>query len=89
MVQTDLAYLGRRVGTLLVANIVGSATGALLTGWLLLTWLGTSGTLRFLVGLSAIFPLLAVPVSPLAGTICRIRSGCDYRCRRRDVAHVR
>ena len=62
VVQTDLAYLGRRVGTLLVANIVGSAAGALLTGWLLLTWLGTPGTLRFLVALSAIFPLLAVPV---------------------------
>ena len=27
VVQTDLAYLGRRVGALLVANIVGSTTG--------------------------------------------------------------
>ena len=63
VVQTDLAYLGRRVGVLLVANIIDSAIGAVLTGWLLLTWLGTSGTLRFLVGLSAVFPLLAVTVA--------------------------
>ena len=63
VVQTDLAYLGRRVGMLLVANIIGSAIGAVLTGWLLLTWLGTSGTVRFLVGLSAVFPLLAVTVA--------------------------
>ena len=60
VVQTDLAHLGRRVGALLVANIVGGAVGAVLTGWLLLTWLGTSGTLRFLVALSGIFPLVAV-----------------------------
>jgi hypothetical protein len=62
VVQTDLAYLGRRVGTLLVANIAGSTIGALLTGWLLLTWLGTAGTFRFLVALSVIFPVLAATV---------------------------
>ena len=39
VVQTDLAHLGRRVGAVLVANIVGSAMGAVVTGWLLLTWL--------------------------------------------------
>ena len=60
VVQTDLAHLGRRVGALLVANIVGSAMGAVVTGWLLLTWLGTAGTLRMLVGVSVVFPLLAV-----------------------------
>jgi len=40
-VQTDLAYLGRRVGALLVANIAGSTAGTMLTGWLLLATLGT------------------------------------------------
>ena len=66
IVQTDLAYLGRRVGALLVANIIGSATGALLTGWLLLTWLGTAGTFSLLVSVSGLFALLAVPVSGLS-----------------------
>ena len=48
-VQTDTVHLGRRVGWLQAANIVGSTLGALLTGLVLLEWLGTSGTLRLLV----------------------------------------
>ena len=55
VVQTDLAHLGRRVGTLLLANIVGSTLGALVTGWMFLTWFGTSGTLKLLIVLSATF----------------------------------
>ena len=72
VVQTDLAYLGRRVGLLLVANIAGSAAGALFTGWVLLTWLGTAGTLKFLVAVSGVFLLLAVPLSGLSGRSRRV-----------------
>jgi spermidine synthase len=57
VVQTDMARLGRRVGALLVANIAGSTAGAMITGWALLAWLGTPGTLRLLVALSAVFGL--------------------------------
>jgi len=57
-VQTDLDRLGRRVGWLQTANIVGSMIGAMLTGLALLDWFGTSGTLRLLVGCSAVFLLL-------------------------------
>jgi spermidine synthase len=57
-VQTDLETLGRRVGWLQTANIVGSMLGALLTGLALLDWLGTADTLRLLVCCSGVFLLL-------------------------------
>ena len=60
VVQTDFARLGRHVGGLLLANIIGSAAGALLTGWLALNLLGTAATLKTLLALSAVFPLLAL-----------------------------
>ncbi|HEV8347044.1 MAG TPA: fused MFS/spermidine synthase [Vicinamibacterales bacterium] len=56
-VQTDLDRVGRRVGTLLMANIAGAALGSFVTGWLCLAWLGTSGTLKLLVVMSVMFPL--------------------------------
>jgi predicted membrane-bound spermidine synthase len=59
VVQTDLALLGRRVGTLLSANILGSMLGTVLTSWVLLDVLGTAGTLRLLAGMSGVFGLLA------------------------------
>jgi len=57
-VQTDLSALGRRVGWLQTANIAGGMAGAILTGLVLLDWLGSSGTLRFLVGCGALFLLV-------------------------------
>ena len=56
--QTDLARLGRRVGWLQAANIAGSTVGAVLTGFLLLHWLGSAWTLRMLVLLGGAFPVL-------------------------------
>lgn len=56
--QTDLALLGRRVGWLQAANIAGSTVGTVLTGLLLLHWLGSAWTLRALVILGGAFPLL-------------------------------
>jgi spermidine synthase len=58
LVQTDPARIGRRVGLLLVANIAGSLLGTVLTGFVALDALGTAGTLRALVALSVLFPLL-------------------------------
>ena len=55
-VQTDVESLGRRVGWLQAANIVGSTIGVVLTGVGLLHWLGSSGTLRLLVGLFGCLP---------------------------------
>jgi predicted membrane-bound spermidine synthase len=60
VVQTDLASIGRRVGTLLLANIAGSVAGTMVTGWLLLDFLGTPATLKLLTAMSGGFALLAV-----------------------------
>jgi spermidine synthase len=60
VVQTDPRRVGRRVGTLLLANIVGSMLGTVVTGWLLLGVLGTAATLKLLGALSSAFVLGAV-----------------------------
>ncbi len=57
-VQTDVRVLGRRVGWFQAANIAGSLAGALLTGVLLLNYLGSPGTLRLLAAASLIFIVL-------------------------------
>ena len=60
VVHTDLARVGRRVGILLLSNIAGSITGAVLTGRVALAAFGTAGTLKLLAALSGLFmvPLL-------------------------------
>lgn len=60
-VQSDLVALGRRVGWLQAANIAGAVLGALLTGFLLLDLLGTTGTLRLLAAAGGVFLWLAMP----------------------------
>jgi spermidine synthase len=55
--QSDFAAIGRRLGTLLAANIAGSVAGAAAAGWLLLPLVGTAGTLKLLVGLSAVLAI--------------------------------
>ena len=64
VVHTDLGHVGRRVGGLLLANIVGSMLGALVTGWLFLGALGTAATLKVLTGLSGMFLLGAWRATP-------------------------
>lgn len=61
-VQTDRGHIGRRVGWLQSANIMGSMAGTFLVGWGTLKLLGTSGTLRALVLISGIFLILWVSV---------------------------
>ena len=55
LVQDNPVLLGRRVGWLQTLNIAGSMLGALLVGWCLLGWLGSSGTLKLLVLLGGSF----------------------------------
>lgn len=54
-VQTDVGRIGRRVGHLLLANIAGSLTGCVITGWLLLDYAGAAGTVKTLIIGSSIF----------------------------------
>jgi spermidine synthase/MFS family permease len=51
--------LGRSVGYLYAANTVGAATGALLTGYLILPGLGVSSTTLLAVALNALIALFA------------------------------
>ena len=59
LVHDNPELLGRRVGWLQTLNIAGSMLGAVLVGWCLLGWLGTSGTLKLLILLGGIFLCLA------------------------------
>jgi predicted membrane-bound spermidine synthase len=67
VVHTDLASIGRRVGTLLMANVVGSTAGAMLTGWLFLDLIGTAGTFRLLTLVGGIFGVCAMLTSARSG----------------------
>ena len=59
LVHDNPGLLGRRVGWLQTLNIAGSMLGAILVGWCLLRWFGSSGTLKLLVLLGGIFLCLA------------------------------
>jgi predicted membrane-bound spermidine synthase len=47
-IQNDTHLIGKRVGLILVANILGNTMGSLLTGLILLDQLGTSGSIKLL-----------------------------------------
>ena len=59
IVQTDFSRLGRRIGLLMVSNIVGSVAGTIITGWVALDLLGTAGTMKGVAGVSTVFALTA------------------------------
>ena len=50
LVAQRVDTLGRRTGSLLATNVAGNVLGTLLVGFVLIDWLGTSGTLRLLGG---------------------------------------
>lgn len=60
VVQHDSVAVGRHVALVVGANIVGSITGSIVTGMGLLRWLGTPGTIRVLLGASAVFAWVAL-----------------------------
>ena len=62
-VQDDVAQLGRRVGWLQGANILGATLGAIVTGTLLLHLLGTAWTARLLIAVGAGFLVLWIVLS--------------------------
>src|ERR1700736_1242359 len=57
-VQHDIDKIGRRVGALQVANILGCMAGASLTGFTFLNEFGTAGTVKIVIGLASIFAAL-------------------------------
>ena len=78
-VQTDLATLGRRVGWLQTANIVGSMVGAMVTGLVLLDGSARPGTLRLLCCLPACLPDWAAWRAPRVPGGRRDRAGRGRR----------
>jgi spermidine synthase len=69
VVQVDLGHLGRRVGLALMANIAGSTLGAIGTGWIALTWIGSAGSLRGLTLVGGLFLVLAALVAARGRTV--------------------
>jgi len=63
VVQTSLPQIGRRVGVLLLANVIGSMAGSALTGFLLLDRVGTAGTMRLFLLVSSLFAVLAIALA--------------------------
>jgi spermidine synthase len=59
-VHDDPATSGRKVGLLQAANIAGCTAGSLLVGLWLLTSVGTTGTLRLLLGCGLVFAAVGV-----------------------------
>ncbi|MGE0578786.1 MAG: hypothetical protein AB7F22_26055 [Reyranella sp.] len=66
-VQVDLAQLGRRVGLVQLANIVGNSAGSLVAGLLLLDLVGTAGTLKLLVAIGLAFAVLQLATTRRVG----------------------
>jgi predicted membrane-bound spermidine synthase len=58
-VQDDPGLVGHRVGLIQLFNIFGNTCGAIVTGLVLLHWIGTSGTVR-LIGLTGLVFLAAL-----------------------------
>lgn len=57
-VQTDLAYLGQRIGLVQMSAIVGNTAGSIVTGLLLFELIGTAGAIRVVTALGLAFLLL-------------------------------
>ena len=83
---TDLGRIGTRVGSVLLANIAGSAVGSIVTGWIALTYIGSDGSLKLLTATSALFLGLASLTGRQATPAPR---GRGARGRLRDRGDVR
>jgi spermidine synthase len=75
VVQTDISRVGRRVGALLLANIVGSLLGTVVTGWVFLGLLGTAATLKLLTVLSALFLIGVWRATPSMPLVAKLAAG--------------
>lgn len=68
-VQDDPALIGQRVGIIQLFNILGNTVGAVVTGLILLHWLGTAGTLRLSGTVGLLFMIALCCERPRAGTL--------------------
>ena len=63
----DARRIGSRVAAVLMANIAGSALGAILTGWLGLTYLGSAGSIQLMTVIGGLFLAFAAAGGGAAG----------------------
>jgi predicted membrane-bound spermidine synthase len=63
VILTDADRVGRRVGLVLLANIVGSTLGSIATGWAALNWIGSAGSLMLMTALSGLFAAAAATMA--------------------------
>ncbi|MBM3569653.1 MAG: spermidine synthase [Alphaproteobacteria bacterium] len=70
-VQDDAARIGGRVGMIQLFNIAGNSAGSLVTGLVLLDWLGTAGTLG-LLALAGVGFALATTGSPRSWALAAV-----------------
>jgi spermidine synthase len=83
-IQDDPDLVGRRVGLVQLCNILGNTAGAVVTGLVLLHWLGTALTLRLIGIVSLVFVLFALADGTWIGS-----AGSKRTVRRRlDIALV-
>ncbi|QQS10631.1 MAG: spermidine synthase [Rhodospirillales bacterium] len=71
-VQTDIGAVGRRVGLVQLANILGNSAGSLVTGLVALHTLGTAGTLRALGAVALLFGAAALARLGATGRVARL-----------------
>jgi spermidine synthase len=76
IVQNDSKLIGRRVGWLQAANILGCTLGAVVTSWIFLRFLFSSGTLKTLIALGAGFLLLWVLNQPIHQRLRKLSLSC-------------
>jgi spermidine synthase len=74
-IQNDPAVIGQRVGLIQFANIIGNTVGSIVTGLILLQYLGTSGSLRLLALLGLMFICALVAEGLRTGTGWRRQLG--------------
>jgi spermidine synthase len=74
----DVGHVGRRVGTLLLANIAGSTLGSIVTGWLALTYIGSASSLKLLGLVSGSFLVAGTWIALRHATAARRASAMAF-----------
>lgn len=74
VVQTDTSLLGRRVGWLQAANILGCTVGTVFTSWVFLRFLGTPGTFKLILVMGAVFFFLGLRARPFSRSSLKFAS---------------
>jgi spermidine synthase len=78
-VQDDPALIGQRVGLIQLFNILGNTAGAVVTGLVLLHWLGTAGTLRLIGMVGLLFVLARFFERPAEGELSALSGWATQR----------